>query len=70
LITKADHSGVFVSGDKARVEHNTFVEMPIGILKLAGVQQLEHDENNFFHVDQDFVDPPPAGAARPQPEQP
>lgn len=68
LIAQADRSGAYVAGNNAEIERNVFVEMPVGILKLAGVIGLDQDLNRFINVAQDFVDPPSYSMRKPDPE--
>jgi hypothetical protein len=70
LIATAGRSGAFVDANNATVDDNTFIDMPIGILKLAGVIGLDHEHNRFINVEQEFVDPSPQTTPRPSPDRP
>ena len=69
-ISKADRTGVFISGNGASVRHNRFAELPVGIFKLSGVQGLEQTHNIFFDAAQEFIDPIPQALPSPVPDQP
>jgi hypothetical protein len=69
LIARADRAGVYVSGNNAEVEDNTFVDMLIGIFEAQGAQDLRHSDNVFIHVTDEFKDPP-SQTSRPVPDKP
>jgi len=70
LIAGAGRSGAFVDANNVTVDDNTFIDTPIGILKLAGVIGLDHEHNRFINVEQEFVDPTPQTTPRPSPDRP